>query len=410
MKKRLTKRTVDTTRPTGRRTFLWDTEVTGFGLKVTAKGRKVYVFQYRIPGAGRGTTARRLTLGRHGELTPDQARKLAAEHLVAVKAGDDPAARRGAVEQPTVRELARRFMKEYLPNKKRPPRASTISYYEGIFRCHILPQLGDKQVAAVTPADIERRHSAMRATPYIANRTLSVLQQTFDQAERWGWRAQHTNPARHIDRYAEARRGARKEVMLSPEQMRRLLAAIDREAETHDTSVACEAIRLAFWTGWRIGEVLRLQWQHVDLDTGQARLIGTKTASEEYRQLPAEAITILRRVLPVAGCPYVFPGRDLVGHLSTVKRPWERIRKRAGLANLEGLGPLRLHDLRHNVVSWDVSRGVALEIAGRNVGHRSRRATEVYAHFAPDALKRAADERAAAMRRAVEESEKSQEA
>ena len=52
-----------------------------------------------------------------------------------------------------------------------------------------------------------------------------------------------------------------------------------------------------------------------------------------------------------------------------------------GLPAFEGLGPLRLHDLRHNVVSWDVSRGVPLEIAGKNVGHRSRRSTEVYAHF-----------------------------
>jgi integrase len=86
-----------------------------------------------------------------------------------------------------------------------------------------------------------------------------------------------------------------------------------------------------------------------------------------------------------------------------VRKPWSNIRKRAGLDDLDGLGPLRLHDLRHNVVSWDVSRGVPLEIAGKNVGHRSRRSTEVYAHFAPDALKRAADARAEAMRAAVED-------
>ena len=54
----------------------------------------------------------------------------------------------------------------------------------------------------------------------------------------------------------------------------------------------------------------------------------------------------------------------------------------------------------HNVVSWDVSRGVPLEIAGKNVGHRSRQATEIYAHFAPDA-------RARAMRVAVEQAGKS---
>ena len=75
-----------------------------------------------------------------------------------------------------------------------------------------------------------------------------------------------------------------------------------------------------------------------------------------------------------------------------------------GLDDLDGLRPLRLHDLRLNVVSWDVSRGVPLAIAGKNVGHRCRRSTEVYLHFAPDALKRGALERARTMRKAVEES------
>lgn len=154
----------------------------------------------------------------------------------------------------------------------------------------------------------------------------------------------------------------------------------------------------------RIGEVLGLEWANLDLDNGVAKLLQTKTASEEYRQLPAEAIELLRQLTPLAHSRWVFPSRNPEEHLESVRKPWSKIRKRAELDNLEGLGPLRLHDLRHNVVSWDVSRGVPLEIAGKNVGHRSRRSTEVYAHFAPDALKRAADERARAMREAVEES------
>jgi integrase len=135
-----------------------------------------------------------------------------------------------------------------------------------------------------------------------------------------------------------------------------------------------------------------------------AKLVRTKTADEEYRQIPEEALTILSTQRRVAGCSFVFPGHDFSTHLTTVRKPWVKIRARAGLADLDGLGPLRLHDLRHNVVSWDVSRGVGLEIAGKNVGHRSRASTETYAHFAPDALKRAADERAKAMRAALEES------
>jgi integrase len=238
--------------------------------------------------------------------------------------------------------------------------------------------------------------------PYQANRVLSVLHHAFRQSERWGWRPQGTNPAAHVDRYPEARRGAKKEVMLTAGQMRSLLAAIDAEEEDGLDPIACAAIRFAFWTGWRISEVLGLRWSNIDLGTGRAKLLRTKTADEEYRHLPNEAIAVLEKLKPDASSPFVFTGRDSRSQLTTVKRPWRRIRERAGLADLDGLGAFRLHDLRHNVVSWDVSRGVPLEIAGRNVGHRSRQATEIYAHFAPDALKRAVDERAAATREATE--------
>jgi integrase len=383
--------------------FLWDTDVTGFGCKATPASKKVFIFQYRRRGQDSKTAPKRITLGKYGEKTPDRARSMAANLRLEVKAGGDPAAAWRPGESPTVSDLAERFLQEHLPTKKRPPRDSTIRHYETLFRCHVLPELGSVPVGTVTPTDLEKCHGAMRAKPYAANRMLSLLQQAFDQAERWGWRSQHTNPAVHIDRYSEERRGAKKEVMLDAEQMAELLKAIEAEEKSGSNPIACAAIRVVFWTGWRIGDVLGLEWAHLDLDNGVAKLLQTKTATEEYRQLPAEAVEILKRLFPQAHSRWIFPGRNPQEHLEGVRKPWAKIRKRAGLDDLDGLGPLRLHDLRHNVVSWDVSRGVLLEIAGKNVGHRSRRSTEVWAHFAPDALKRAADERARAMRAAVED-------
>jgi integrase len=301
-----------------------------------------------------------------------------------------------------VHHVEERFLKAYLPTKKKPPRPSTTAEYERLFRLHVRPHLGDRRVADVTSRDLEKLHSRMHLTPYAANRTLSLLQQAFDQAERWGWRPQHSNPALHIDHYPEARRGQKKEVMLSAEQMADLLKAIDAAEKAGTNLLACAAIRVVFWTGWRIGEVLSLEWTNLDLENGVTKLLQTKAAEEEYRQIPTEAATVLGELPRIAGSPWVFPGRDPKQHLESVRKPWAKIRALAKLDDLDGLGPLRLHDLRHNVVSWDVSRGVPLEIAGKNVGHRSRRSTEVYAHFAPDALKRAADERAKAMRTALE--------
>ena len=403
MRKKITKRSVDALKPGPKPRFLWDTELTGFGCKVTPAGRKVFILQYRTRDQGWKSAPKRVTIGKmSGDLTPEGARKIARNLLFEVKSGSDPAEAWRPGDPPTVAALASRFLTEYLPNKKRPPRQSTIDFYETLFRCHVTPKLGKKRVEAVITRDLEKLHGAMRAKPYVANRTLSLLQQAFDQAERWGWRPQQSNPALHIDRYPEERRGSRKEVMLTAEQMAALLDAIDAEEAAGTNPVACAAIRLAFWTGWRIGEVLGLEWDNLDLENGVARLLHTKTASEEYRQIPAEGVAVLGRVPKIAAASWVFPGRDPKQHLEGVRKPWSKIRARAELDQLDDLGPLRLHDLRHNIVSWDVSRGVPLEIAGKNVGHRSRRATEVYAHFAPDALKQAADERAQAMRTAVE--------
>ncbi len=402
LRKKITKRSVDNLAPRDRDYFIWDTDLTGFGCKVTPAGRRVYVLQYRLRHQHRKTPPKRLTLGKHGELTPDKARKLAAELLINVKAGEDPALLWKRSDAVTVADLMDRFLEDYLPNKKRPPKVSTVRSYDSLNRCHIVPVLGKKRVTEVARADLERMHRRMRATPYVANRTLTLLQHAFDLAEAWGWRPQATNPAKGIERYPERRRGARKEVMLTAKQMRRLLKAIDKEQANGASPAACDAIRVAFWTGWRIGEVLALEWDNLDLERGVARLVDTKTSEEEYRQIPAEVIEILEGIERVAGCPFVFPGRNLQEHLTTVKKPWHEIRKRARLHSLDGLGALRIHDLRHNVVSWDVSRGVPLEIAGKNVGHRSRQATEIYEHFAPDALKRAADARTSAMRAAVE--------
>jgi hypothetical protein len=89
---RITKRTVDSLRPTDKDSYVWDLELAGFGVKITPTGRKVYLVQYRI--GGRKGRCRRVTIGPHGPLTPDQARAEARRLLGAVAVGQDPAGAR----------------------------------------------------------------------------------------------------------------------------------------------------------------------------------------------------------------------------------------------------------------------------------------------------------------------------
>jgi len=151
MRQRITKCLVDSLKPGERDVFVWDSDLTGFGLKVTPAGRKVYLLQYRTRKQNWKTAPKRVTLGKHGVLTAERARKLAADFLLEVKSGGDPTVAWATSELPTVADLARRFLIEYLPNKKRPPRESTINYYESLLRCHVIPGLGEKGVDEGAP-------------------------------------------------------------------------------------------------------------------------------------------------------------------------------------------------------------------------------------------------------------------
>ncbi len=80
--------------PKAGRYTLWDTELKGFGLRVAESGTKTYILRYRPRVAGRPRPRRFMVLGRHGVITPDEARAQAKAILGAVAAGQDPAKER----------------------------------------------------------------------------------------------------------------------------------------------------------------------------------------------------------------------------------------------------------------------------------------------------------------------------
>ena len=71
MRAKITKRMVDATEPGENDLFVWDTDLKGFGLKVSPAGSKVYLIQYRL--GGREARTQRYTIGKHGSpWTPDR--------------------------------------------------------------------------------------------------------------------------------------------------------------------------------------------------------------------------------------------------------------------------------------------------------------------------------------------------
>ena len=228
------------------------------------------------------------TLARVGEMTLKQARELAGKEIARVRAGEAHLVnrRREAAEAPTVADAVRRFLTDYAERRIANGRMKrrTVKDYDSQCRGVILPALGDLPVAAVEPADVERMVDPLK--PVMRNRILALGSRIFTLTEHWGWRPQRSNPARGIERSVENARDR----VLSPAEFEVLAGALAARAERNPAVVA--AIRFAAMTGLRIGEVLAIEWQHVDMETGALLLPETKTG-RRWHDLPAAALTVL---------------------------------------------------------------------------------------------------------------------
>jgi integrase len=349
-----------------------------------------------------------LTLARVGDVSPDQARKLAKAKRSAVVLGADPAAEKAAARRAdTLRQAAEAFLREHVEAKRKP---STALSYRGILDRHVLPHLGSRKAADVTAADLARLHRKMVGYQYQANRMIAVVGSlyTFARKQRIVSPA-FVNPARDVERYRERRR----ERFLSSDELARLGDAI-REAETlglpyevDETSPTAKhapkgnkrranlsplgphagaALRLLLFTGARLREILHLKWEHVDAECGVLLLRESKTGQKAI-VLNAPALAVLANV-PRIGC-YVIAGQSAGSKnekpRADLKAPWKAVRKRARLAGV------RIHDLRHTHASIGAGAGLGLPIIGKLLGHTQPATTHRYAHLDADPLRKASN-------------------
>jgi len=147
---------------------------------------------------------------------------------------------------------------------------------------------------------------------------------------------------------------------------------------------AFAALRLLLLTGCRVGEVLDLRWQHVDLERRLLLLPDSKTGAKTvYLSEPASAL--LSGLRKDSAGDYVFPGDKLEKPLRSLRKPWQRLCEAAKLNNI------RLHDLRHSFASTGVAGGLSLPMIGALLGHSQPTTTARYAHLAASPLHEAAD-------------------
>lgn len=372
---KLTKRNVEAIVPGEKDLYFWDDDLPGYGLRVKPSGVRSYIIQYR----NQHGRSKRATLGRHGVLTQNEARKLAGLKLGSVRHGKDPVAEAQRTKHaPTMIGLCERYMLEHAtPHKK----ASSAAHDQGNINRWILDQIGQMNVEAVTRADIQKLHHYMRRTPVAANRVFALLRKMFNLAEVWGLRPDGTNPCRHVQKYKEYKR----EKFLGPDELARFGKALNAAEKTggeHPTNVA--ALRLLLFTGSRLSEVISFRWEQLDSDVGALRLPDSKTGAKTIH-LGQPALDIIAGLPKVSD--YILPAirnSDLPLSKDTLESSWQRMRDRAKLTGF------RLHDLRHTFASWAVMSGQSLPITGALLGHVTSQTTQRYAHLSDTSLSQAA--------------------
>ena len=368
-----------------RQILVWDDQLKGFGFYVKPSGSKSFFIQYRN-SEGR---SHRMTLGKYGVLTAEQARAIAQDKLHSVRKGEDPIRdRRSARDAMTVRELCDWYLVQaeqgaLVGRRGRPIKATTLEGDRSRIEKHVKPLIGGRSIKALTRADIAEMQSRILAGKTakdrgpgrggqttggagVAGRTLATVSAMFGQAERAGMIA--SNPARGVKRFAD---GGAQRVLTRTEIAS--LGAIMAKAQASDP-VAVAAIRFLLLTGFRRMEALGLRLDWIDKERQCIAFPDTK-AGPQRRPVGRAALRVLDAVKRGKGDQFAFPSSESGKHYSAVPAALKRLCEAVGLADVTP------HTLRHTfaTVASELELG-PFTVAGL-LGHSAGGVTGGYVHL-----------------------------
>lgn len=389
------------TNASGKDVFYRDTELPGFGVKVTPKGRVVFVAEGRIKG---GKT-KRVTIGNHPVIKLDKAREMAQASLLVMKQGDDPIEldrqeREGKVKAAALSDALaiplQTVFDDFLRGRNHKPKTAK-DYINTVEVCFLdwLP----KPIRFITRKEVEQRFFQLqtnngKAQAVKAMRILSAIMNYAKADEVEGVRLISENPCevlrdKKIDRTVKPRKR-----FLDKEELRAVVEELSHvnhpdyiKQEKRITSLnVADYLLLLLFTGLRRDEAASLEWGRVDLEARYFSIDDTKNGETHVVPMSGPVEYMLQRRLDdkKKHDRWVFPAKRGDGHLADPRKQIKRIAEITGVV-------FTSHDLRRTFATLAESYGLDYQTIKRALNHKSQDITAQYIQTRAEKMRHAFD-------------------
>jgi integrase len=283
----------------------------------------------------------------------------------------------------TAAQMIERFIQDVLPNrpKQRRDLTSHLTWWKSEIGAHLLSELTPSVLSAardkLSKATTVRKKKRAPATVL---RIMASLSAVLKVAERdWQWI--ESSPMAKISKPKAGRGRVR---YLSTDERNRLLAACEQLAHPYLPTI----VVLALSTGMRLGEILGMRWELVDvrkhLAIGHAQLLETKNGERRSVAIAGAALAAVRALAAREdkSTGYLFPStrprpktKEHGERPVDIRRPWNEAAAKANLKDF------RFHDLRHSAASYLAMNGATASEIAAVLGHKTLALVKRYAHL-----------------------------
>jgi integrase len=337
--------------------FYRDDQLKGFALRVTLNGVKSFVVEKSI-----GNKIRRITLGKYGALTVEQARKEAQKLLGQIAAGVDPLAEK-RVKKMRVVTLSE-VMQHYLQARK-SLKPKTLYDYNRVLYIAFL-NWKDKPLAFITKDKVAKLHEKIgqeRGAAY-ANLAMRILRALFNFAagqyeDAQGRSLITDNPVKRLSQTRAWYRVERRQSFIKSYELARWYEAV----QNLQNKTLRDYLLLILFTGLRRQEAAKLTWEQIDLKSKTLTIIDTKNRQPHTLPLSDYLHTLLLSRQQNKTGNYVFSGTGEGGYIIEPRKQMAKVIEATGIQ-------FTVHDLRRTFITVAESLDIAAYALKRLLNHK----------------------------------------